>query len=627
MIARISPLWLGLSCLLLWESYCPGSGQAQSTSLPPSQDPSRSLQRQGQPIPPAPPEPESLPDLDKLNLSPPPSTPQNPAPTVPSPNADIKMIRGFRLVADHCVLSNQEIKAAIGTAIGPRRPLDSLQFQCVGPNPKAVAPPVRADLSGQPLTDAELLQAADAVSQLYLTQKYLTSGVVKEGIAVQPDGIVIFPISEGQIVPRDIQVKFEKAPRQRRKLSEDYIRSRIALATQPPLNYQRLLETLQLLQLNTPLIEKITAELRPSTEAGKSILAVTVTESKTLSASALLDNGRSPSVGTFQRRIQVTEADLFGKGDSASVVFGNTNGSNTFLLGYTYPLNPRDGTLSLNIGLAGSRIIEKPFDVLDIKANSQSYDLTYRQPLTRTPTREFALGVTLSRRDSAATLLDGLAPYPSIGAEADGKTHVTALRFFQDAIWRSPQEVMALRSQFNLGLGFLGGTVNDFAPDSKFVSWLGQAQWSRVLYPGSVLVLRADAQLANRALLPSEQFGLGGVASVRGFRQDALLTDNGLFASAEWRIPIVRTYQSKFLFQIAPFVDIGTGWNRESDLPDPTPRTLASAGLGLRLQAGDNFSARLDWGIPLTARPDTIPGKNNTWQEDGIYLSVVYTFY
>ncbi len=84
-------------------------------------------------------------------------------------------------------------------------------------------------------------------------------------------------------------------------------------------------------------------------------------------------------------------------------------------------------------------------------------------------------------------------------------------------------------------------------------AWRGQGQWVRLLAPDTLLLLRADAQLADRALLPFEQFSLGGIDSVRGYRQDALLTDNGIFASAEVRIPILRLPGINGLCRLHPF--------------------------------------------------------------------------
>jgi len=125
-------------------------------------------------------------------------------------------------------------------------------------------------------------------------------------------------------------------------------------------------------------------------------------------------------------------------------------------------------------------------------------------------------------------------------------------------------------------------------------------------------------QLADRPLVPLEQFGLGGQESVRGYRQDILLTDSGALASAEVRIPILRLPQQRILVQVAPFVDIGTAWN-SFGRPDPDPSFLASTGLGLQLQVSDRLTVRLDYGIPLVSAVSS----ERTWQENGFYFSIV----
>lgn len=69
---------------------------------------------------------------------------------------------------------------------------------------------------------------------------------------------------------------------------------------------------------------------------------------------------------------------------------------------------------------------------------------------------------------------------------------------------------------------------------------------------------------------------------------------------------------------MVPFVDFGTNWN-SSGQANPSPNILASIGLGLQWQQ-DNFTARLDWGIPLVS----LHSKSGTGQENGLYFSVKY---
>ena len=465
--------------------------------------------------------------------------------------------------------------------------------------------------TNRPISLAELFQVRSAVTQLYVDQGYITSGAYIPPQTLQ-EGVIRIQVVEGEL--EDIKVSGT------RRLNPNYVRSRIAVATSRPLNRNRLLEALQLLQLN-PLIQNLSAELSAGAGPGASLLEIQVKEAQSFSSQVVLDNGRVPSVGKFRRRLQLNEANLLGQGDGISLAYTNTDGSNALDTSYTLPLNPRNGTLSFNYGTSWSHVIEEPFDQLDIRGNSHYYELTLRQPVVQTPTQEFALGLTASRRESnISSLLEdfGLPPSElSPGADDEGRTRISALRFFQEWTQRNSREVIAARSQFSLGIGALNATIKTDPPDSRFFAWQGQAQWVRLLALDTLLLVRGDLQLASGALVPLEQFGLGGLESIRGYRQDLLLTDNGAFASVEVRLPILRVSQVSGILQLTPFVDFGTVWN--SGRNDPDPNTLASTGLGLRLQLGDRFTARLDWGIPIVS----FDSRESTWRQD-VFFSVQY---
>jgi hemolysin activation/secretion protein len=467
---------------------------------------------------------------------------------------------------------------------------------------------VTAPFTKHPITIAELFQARSAVTQLYIDNGYITSGAYIPPQRLQA-GVLEIRVVEGGL--EDIRVTGT------RRLKPRYIQSRLEIATRKPLNRNKLLEALQLLQLN-PLIQSISAELSAGSRPGESLLEVRITEADTFNAQILLNNGRVPSVGTFQRQLQLSEENLLGFGDRLVGSYTNTQGSNAFDFSYVFPINPRNGTLRFSTGISYNRVVEEPFDILDIESRSRYLELSFRQPIVQTPTREIALGITATQQQSQASLLNGEIPFPAVGADNEGRTRLTALRFFQEATWRSSIEVIALRSQFSVGINALGSTINPEPPDSRFFSWRGQAQWVRLLAPDTLLLLRGDIQIANQALLPFEQFSVGGIDSVRGYRQDALLTDDGFFASAEVRIPILRLPKINGLLQIAPFFDVGSGWNL-SGFADPDPKTLASFGIGLRFQISDRVTARFDWGIPLV----DVPGEKNTLQEKGLYFSIV----
>ncbi|NMG57632.1 ShlB/FhaC/HecB family hemolysin secretion/activation protein [Geitlerinema sp. P-1104] len=437
---------------------------------------------------------------------------------------------------------------------------------------------------------ADLLQARSAVTQFYVERGYITSGALLPPQTIE-DGIVTIQVVEGAL--EDIVVTGD------RRLNPEYVRSRLNLAAQTPLNIDDLLEALQLLQLD-PLIENLSAELSASPRPGFNLLEVDISEAPSFRPLLRIDSGRSPTVGAYRGTVELREANLTGWGDRARLSYSGTEGSHELQAGYRFPINPRNGTLETSFRITGSEIIERPFDELNLTADSRDFELTYRQPLHRTPGQEFALGFTFSRRESETSLLE--EPFPlSVGANDQGETRLSVFRFFQEWTQRGSQEVLAARSQFNWGIPIFGNdTINSSQPDGRFFNWRGQAQYLRLLAPnGTSLLLRSDVQLSATSMVPLERFGLGGNFSVRGYSQDFLLADSGLFASAEVRFPIWTANGGENRLELRPFVDVGTVWNQGDSTVDTN--TLASMGLGLQLGLGDRFSAKLDWGIPLVS--------------------------
>jgi len=465
------------------------------------------------------------------------------------------------------------------------------------------------NLLGKEIGFAELLEARSRITELYVTNKYITSGAYIPVQTIENDRVKI-QVVEGKIPERDIKVRTSG------NLSESHVRKRLLRASKKALSRDKLIAELQLLQLEEG-IEVVKAELSAGVRPGTSVLEVDITETHPLALHVTADNGRSPSVGSFRRGGSLSYANLLGTGDRIRVGYTNTEGSDTIDAGYAIPLNARNSTIELRYASGDSNVVERPFDQVDIEADSRTYELTYREPIVRKPSEEIALGLTASRRESETSLLGVDFPL-SPGANDDGETQLSVLRFFQDWSQRGEKYMFATRSEFNLGVGWFDATVNSSGPDSRFFSWRGQGQWVRSLADDSFLVVRGNVQLSPDDLVPLEEFGIGGLGSVRGYRQDSLLTDNGVFGSVEAWIPVVRFRQGRDgVLQLTPFVDFGAGW-RSDGQANPDKNVLVSTGIGLRFRLANQLTVRLDWGIPLVDKDS----RNRTWQENGIYFSI-----
>lgn len=469
---------------------------------------------------------------------------------------------------------------------------------------------------GRPITFAELLQARSAITKHYVNNCYTTSGAYIPPQEAK-NGIVTIRVLEGRVGEIDVTMVG--------KLKPGFVKARLAKASREPLNVPRLVEALQKLQVN-PLIKTISAELSATPEPGVSILSVKAVTARSFYPAAIFDNGRNPQVGSNRRGVDLSDINFLGMGDEFLAGYRNTEGSDDIELTYSLPLNSYDGTLQLSYRNLTSKVIEEPLSALDITSDYQQYYLSFRQPLQQSLTNEFALGISLNLQQSRSLFLDGL-PFPGRGVNNDGRVNVSTLGFSQDWIQRSEREVIALRSEVNLGLNAFGATtpfdlgVNPGAADSSFFFWAGQAQYLRILAPDTLLIARTDLQLADGPLASLEQFGLGGLGSVEGYRQNTLITDSGIFASVELRVPILRVPKFKALLQLIPFAEIGHGWDQGVDT-QPSVNTLASVGMGVLLQLGQKVSMRLDYAKRLGEVPYV---EGNTLQDDGIIYSVIYT--
>lgn len=526
-------------------------------------------------IEPTRPTPPLVPSTPPTPLPAPQLEPTQPPPEQPSPTIEVKVTVKSVEVLDSTVFSQAELAEAV------------------------------KDFVGKTLTFEQLLGVRTALTELYTDRGYTTSGAFLPPQDAT-DGVIQVQIVEGKL--ERIEVRGLK------RLQNSYVRSRIEAAAQTPVNIRHLESALQLLQLD-PLFSRVQAELTAGTAPGRSVLILNLKEAPPLNSALIVDNNQSPSVGSFGGTALLSHNNLLGLGDRLNAEVGLTEGINTYSINYAIPVNASDGTLSFRYNNGDSRIVEQPFEQFDIKGETQTYSLSFRQPLVRTPTKEFALSLSTDLRRSQTFLFDD-EPFSFTTGPENGESKVSVIRFSTDWVNRNRDSVLAARSQFSFGLGVLGATVNDTGTDGRFFSWLGQFQWVQDLGNNVTLVTSAATQLTGDSLLPLEQFSIGGVDTVRGYRTNQRVGDNGAIGSVEVRIPVVRS-DSFGVLQVVPFVDAGTIWSNE-DERNIDSKTLVSTGFGLRWRLGDRLSARLDWGIPLVSIEDL----GDSLQDDGIYFSI-----
>ena len=117
-------------------------------------------------------------------------------------------------------------------------------------------------------------------------------------------------------------------------------------------------------------------------------------------------------------------------------------------------------------------------------------------------------------------------------------------------------------------------------------------------------VLRLTGQVADGNMVASEQLGVGGFSSVRGYDEREVNGDRGFYMNNELRAPpfsLLRIFGKAKLadqLQFLGFWDYGLAENKDP-LSNESTAHLQSVGGGLRYTVNRYLSVRFDYGIQL----------------------------
>ncbi|HSX27070.1 MAG TPA: ShlB/FhaC/HecB family hemolysin secretion/activation protein [Chlamydiales bacterium] len=164
-------------------------------------------------------------------------------------------------------------------------------------------------------------------------------------------------------------------------------------------------------------------------------------------------------------------------------------------------------------------------------------------------------------------------------------------------------------------------TLRPFAKN-KYAYGRGSFTWvhhfTRRLYYN--IFLRGQAASAN--LLPSEEYGLGGYDTVRGYKERIVNGDDAFVANVEFLnspVPLLKRTPSIDSLQFLVFGDYGAAFVHQATAGQKSVQHLYSVGTGLRYKIGTNISVRADWGYQLHHIPDSGPNQRLHFQAIASY--------
>ena len=472
---------------------------------------------------------------------------------------------------------------------------------------------VAAPYVGRAIGAAALEALRQQLTRYYVERGYINSGVLlaKESA----DGVIVFAVVEGRLSA--IRLRGLDG------LNENYVARKLARETDGALNINALRERFQLL-LSDPLFERMNARLMPDTHLGAAVLDVDVARARPYQLTAAVNNYRPPSIGAESANLAGSVRNLTGQGDLLEASLQNSTHASVGRWGIAWrmPLDHAGTQFFIAVDRGRSSVIEEPMQALDIQSTLSSRDLGLNRALLDTLTQKLTLGLNHLIRENRTRLLG--VPFSFIQGVPDGATRETLWRFWQEYAYRSETQVLALRSTFTFGknnvqdvIG-LPATIKPYA--QRYEAWLGQAQYARqMLGNGAQMIVRGTIQSTPDRLLPLDGIAIGGVGTVRGFRENQLIRDNGKILNVEFEYPLVRNGASGFNMTGVPFYDIGRGRN-END----SGTTISSIGLASRIQ-WQHFSLDIAMAKRLVFPPSIESGRS-TLQDKGFHFQLSYRY-
>ncbi len=466
----------------------------------------------------------------------------------------------------------------------------------------------------RPVSLDELEELRRLITHLYIDKGYVTSGALFPTNALQGKTLHI-DVVEGKL--GEMRIEGEE------RLREGYIKSRLVPDPDQPLNMNDLQNRFRLL-LTDPLFDHMNGRLIPGMERGISVLDLEVARARPYQLSFIANNYRTPSIGAEAEGGAGWRRNLTGQGDVIDFNYMQSYGTQQYTGSWLMPIWDYGTKAYFTSSHANSNIIDPGLNYLNIKSETFSVEGGLNQLLIDNIDRRFSVSAGVGFKENSTSLLG--QSFSFILGQPNGNSQVSFVRFNQEYIERWALQVLALRSTFSVGLDAFGSTVsnNPLNPSSNYFAWLGQGQYNWQLpVAGLNLVTKANLQLSNSPLLPLERIAIGGRYTVRGYRENLLVKDNGYSGAIELHAPILGYFNEglppSYQLDILPFIDFGSAWNNPDSVGDSTaPNYLCSTGLGLQLRL-PHVNSELYWAQRLIDPPRVTSGN---LQDAGIHFQV-----
>lgn len=463
--------------------------------------------------------------------------------------------------------------------------------------------PIYTDYIGTEITLSQVYNIARDITRHYRSEGYLISQAVIPQQTID-DGIVTIRMVEGFISGITIQGGEDTLMRER---VGELARGLTKTTPLEALTMER-----QLLLINDMAGVNARTVIGPSTSVVGGADATIILDEDPIAFSFSVDNMGSRYLGPVQYSAAAQMNNWFNAGDKINLQFASAPDDQELF--YLF------GSLALPINNHGTELIidgshadtEPGFDLeqFSVDGYSTGMGVELRHPIIRSREENlfgslrFDMGKSATKSVIDVTRSDRNRAI-SIGLDYDKL----------DTLWNIAAN--SLNVTFKQGIDVLNASdkgdpqMTRDNGDPQFSKIEAEAQrLQRVSNDVSVL-LAVKGQLSANPLLSGDEFGVGGRDYGRGYDPSEITGDDGVAAKVElrWQEPVTMPVFER-PYEVYGFYDVGRVWNQAETANSLRRNSIASAGMGIRMDITDTIDLDGYVAVPLTREVDTRDAEN-----------------
>ena len=427
---------------------------------------------------------------------------------------------------------------------------------------------ITAPYEGREVTLQDIYTVVEQINTLYGEKGYATCRAFLPPQTVE-DGTIKLLLVEGRT--GDYSVIGNTYTK------ENYIKKRLHLREGEIANVKVLNQ--DMLLFNATNSTQLRIIMKAGSKPGTTDYEITAYEPKRDNWALFEDNAGSDTSGTYRTGLFFNTKSLSGSCDPFSLGTVLSEGSKAVNATYSHSLG-RSGT-KMNFLYSTNSVKTVDGDYKDlVKGHANSYVVGFVQPLVVNETTRAEASLDYSYQNSKSNFISFNIVDDTVQDAAFGY----ALTNYGDS------HVFYQKHSYVRGYSKRAPEVGT-AENKHFGFYKFNSMYQKAYAAGQSISLRADAQWSGtEGLVSARQFYLGGMYSVRGYKENYLGGDSGFTVNAEYQLPVIKNVLNTFTF-----FDYGRVYgNEQSD-----NNILSSVGLGLRGNIGKSCAASLSLGVPL----------------------------